>query len=284
MVTKRSGHRACGHGRPPPRARSSAAGSEAAPKFAKHRGTYLQTSGPQCQPLPRRSSGERLSLNSMGSRCQAQRAYMPAAAAVRPGVPVSPAVLTVRGAQFSSSWRAPSFINRVVDGAGPYRAAASAAPRSLFRSHSQGFFRNIERFCRRPGQVMGAPRLPRNSKAAPLRRRCSGRRPSPARHASIRRPAEASSLPRRHFGPASSGPAPDHPFGTASGIAASRVAYRDRRVTGFRERARLPVAPAAALRDGSNNCPRIGSRIGCRPLAGAARCLFAFGESTPMSS
>ena len=75
-----------------------------------------------------------------GLEVQAQRAYTPAAAAVRPGAPVSPAALAVRRAQFASSSRAPSFTNRVVDKARPYLPAASAAPRSLFQSHSQGFF------------------------------------------------------------------------------------------------------------------------------------------------
>ena len=75
-----------------------------------------------------------------GLEAQAQRAYMPAAAAVRPGAPVSPAALAVHRAQFASSSRAPSFTNRAVNKARPYLPAASAAPRSLFRSRGQGFF------------------------------------------------------------------------------------------------------------------------------------------------
>ena len=76
-----------------------------------------------------------------GPEVQAQRAYMPAVSAVRPGVPVSPAALAVPRPQFGSSSRTvPSFIDRVVAGTGPFRPAVSAAPKSLFRSHSRGFF------------------------------------------------------------------------------------------------------------------------------------------------
>ncbi len=51
-------------------------------------------------------------------------------------------------------------------------------------------------------------------------------------------------------------------------------------MTGSPERALLPAGPASALREGANNSPRRGSRIGGPWLAGAAGCLFAFGKST----
>ena len=183
-------------------------------------------------------------------------------------------------AQFaSSSGTVPSFINRVVDGTGPYRPAASAAPKSLFRSHSQGFLGTSSAFAVARSGYGGSTAPVAIRRRPPLRRRCSGRWPTPAQHASIWRPAEVSPLLRLNSGPASRGPVPDHRFGRPPVLrrpALPTVMAHD----GVSGTSPIAGRPSVSSTGWSNNCPRLGSRIGCPPLAGAAGCLFAFGKST----